>query len=181
MAEGEITRRSLVAGGFASVVATRFAFDSTSSAGAAGVDGDILVGWFARADGARSAVVAVPRRGQTAVTLDPDAFVTHGTEGVVDSLERFVPGEEVVVRGVTSGREVAAFEFQSVYTSATGTIVEGEDSLFLVAVSGQRVHVPVEVVQRRAPSGIRTGVTYFATIWTDPRTGEATALDLDEV
>ncbi len=104
--------------------------------------------------------------------------MAHGTDGIVDGLTAFVPGEEVVVRGEASGRGIAAVELQSVYTSVAGTVAADGAAYVLVTPSELRVRVPREVVQRDVPSGVRSGMAYSATIWTNPRTGEATALDL---
>lgn len=172
------TRRAFVVRGVAATVAAGVALDAVSKAGAAGGERDLVVGHFMSADGRRSALVKVLGGRPVSVTLDPEAFVAHGTDGIVDSLSKFVPGEEVVIRGATSEIGILAVAFQSVYTSVTGTVTADRAAYVLATPSGQRVHVPQKVVQLHAPSGIRQGETCSATIWTHPATGEATALEL---
>jgi hypothetical protein len=175
--EHALTRRSFVVGGVASAVVLGVGFEAPSGAGAAKSDLDFVFGRFIDARGERSAVVSVGGR-SIPVTLTPGAFITHGTDGVVDSVAAYVPGENVVVRGTAFERAIVGVELQSVYTSVTGTIVIDGGSQLLFTPSGMQVRVPEAVARRDFPSGLRNGSTYFATIWTDPSTGEVTAVDL---
>jgi hypothetical protein len=141
-------------------------------------DGDLIGGRFMRAQGRRAGVVSTGAR-SIRVRLAPAAFVAHGTEGRVTSLAAFVPGERVLIRGAASQRWFLAFEFQSVYTRETGTVVASDGGeAVLVTSSGLRVRIPEKVAQRYVPSGLERGSTYSASVWTNPSTGESTAVGL---
>jgi hypothetical protein len=177
MESKRLTRRMFIrrGGAVASAVAVGLVVDSSSAAG--GPDSDLTVGRFVRAQGPRAAVISDLGGNSVPVSLDSAAFVVHGADGVVDTIAAFLPGEEVVVRGARSAAGVAALEFQSVYTAVVGTVSPDRDGGVIATSSGQ-VRVPPRVVQRHAPSGLRAGEACEATIWTNPETGEATALDL---
>ncbi len=172
-----VTRRRFVGGAVASTIAAGIALDTGAASGAIGGDGDLVVGRFVGARGPRSGIVSLAGGQNVPVTLDSQAFVAHGADGVVDSLGRFVPGEQVVVRGARTEREIVAVELQSVYTSVTGTITPDGAAYAMRTASG-RVRVPRNVVERDVPAGIRGGETVAATIWTHPVTGAATAVDV---
>ncbi len=175
-----VSRRSFVAGGVASAVAVGIGLDRTASARAAAPDDELFVGRFVRPQGRRAALVASIVDGEVvSITLDSTAFVAHGADGVVDSLTTFVPDEEIVACGPRSQSGIVATDFQSVYTRTTGTIAPDGEDLALVTSSGQRIHVPGAVAQLHVPAGVETGGTYSSTIWTHPRTGQATAVDLE--
>jgi hypothetical protein len=178
MNQERFTRRVFVrrAGVVASAVTVGLALEPAQ--GSAALADDLLVGQFVEAQGSRAAVISDLNGDSVLVTLDPSAYVMHGADGVVDGMDAFVSGEEVVVvRGERSEQGIAVAEFQSVYTSVDGTIVADDGGIVLVTSSG-RVRVPEEVVSRRMPAGIEDGVQCVATIWTNPRTGEATALEV---
>lgn len=173
-----LSRRTFVARGVASAMAAGVALEAVSKAGAAGQTDDLIVGRFASAHGARQGVVSIAGGRSVPVMLDSGAFVAHGAEGIVDGLTAFVPGEQVMVRGVTSEWGVTAVELQSVYRRVTGTVTVDGAAYVLATPFGQRVRVPKQVAQLHVPAGVRSGATYSASIWSDPATGEATAVDL---
>jgi hypothetical protein len=170
-----LTRRSFVIGSVASAVGVGL---DEAGADAFASDPNLVVGRFVEAGGPRSGTMTIASGRSIAVTLDPAAFVMHGTEGVVHSMATFVPGEEVVVRGEASDGGIRAVELQSLYTRVTGTVADDGDGKILVTRSGTRVRIPKEVAQRKMPSGLRNGSAYSATVWTHPSTGKATAVDL---
>ena len=176
MNSSRLSRRALVVRGVASAAAVGAAFDVVSDASAGTLDGEFVVGRFVRAQGARTGVVSVAGGPPIPVLLNADAFVSHGADGVVYDLTDFVPGEEVVVRGATSERGIAATEFQSVYTSLSGEAVADGAAYALLTPAGRRVHITRAVAERLDPSGLRLGATYSATIWTHPVRGDHTAL-----
>lgn len=178
MDSDRLTRRRFVAVGVGSAVAVG-ALDAVAKAGVAGPTSDVVVGRFIGPEGARSAVVSLSNGHSVRVTLDSTAFVAHGTDGVIDTLTAFVPGETVVIRGATSPKGIVAVEFQSLYTDEHGTVTADGAGYVLVTSGGRRVRVPQEIARLRLPSGVQSGAKYAATVWTDPRTGEATALTLD--
>jgi hypothetical protein len=178
MKSHRLTRRSFVVGGVASAAAVAVGFEPALKTAAATADADLIVGRFGGAHGPRSATVSVAGGRSVPVTLDAAAFVMHGADGVVESVNAFVPDERVVVVGAAAERGFVAAEFQSVYTGVSGTVAVDDGGHVLLAPSGLRVRIPDEVAQRDAPAGLRRGSNYFATIWTDPITGEATAVDL---
>jgi hypothetical protein len=167
-------RRFIVAASVAGVgVAGTGVVDALSAA-----DSGLIVGRFVRARGSRAAVLSIDSGESVSVTLDSGAFVVHGADGIVESLSAFVPGELVAVRGDRTRDEVAAVEFQSVYTEASGVYSSDEAGGWVVTPSGQRVRIPQDVVQRDAPGGIEPGETRASTIWTHPVTAEATAVEI---
>lgn len=142
-------------------------------------DSGNIVGHFLRAQGSRTAVVSIGAGESVSVTLDDRAFVVHGADGIVDSLDVFVPGEQVAVRGERAGNEVAAVEFQSVYTIVSGVYARDGGGHWVIPAIGQRVRIPPSVLQRDAPRGIEPGEALTPTTWTHPTTGEATAVQID--
>jgi hypothetical protein len=178
MSSHRLTRRRFIVAGAASAAGVGAAGAGFAAETASG--DDIVVGRFVRPKGPRAGVVSIERGDTVSVSLDSGAFVAHGADGVVDDLRSFVPGEQVVVRGARAGGAIAAVEFQSVYTSVTGTFASDEAGHWLVTSSGERVHVPENVLQRHAPAGIARGQVHKATIWTDPATGAATAVDVSD-
>lgn len=177
MKHRRITRLTFVRGAASAVALGATLGTASKTSGATADGGDYIVGKFVSAPSARAGVVSTPG-GEVSVALDPEAFVAHGADGVVDSLRAFIPGEEVVVRGERSELGVAAVEFQSVYYGVTGRLSADGAEYALVEPTGERVHVPQEVVERNLPSGFTTGEPHSATIWTHPQTGEAVALDI---
>ena len=175
MSSKRFTRRRLVKTGIAATVAAGVSLEGARGV-AAEPQSDLSVGHFVRNTGPRSGVVKLVRGGVVTVALDRGAFIAHGTDGVVDSLETFVPGEEVAVRGAVVGQDIAATEVQSVYTSVSGTLGE-EQAGHVLRTSSGTVHVPDTVLQAAQPPA-GTGSSCRATIWTHPGTGEATAVDL---
>lgn len=173
-----MTRRSFVATGVGSAVAIGAALDAAAKAAAAGPEGDVVVGRFVRVQGERTAVLSVVEGRTVPVTLDPTAFVVHGTDGLVDNLTAFVPGEQVVVRGSRWQKQIAAVEFQSLYRDENGILEADGADYVLVTSDDRRVRVPQAVVRDRLAS-VQLGGTYSSTIWVHPATGEATALTLD--
>jgi hypothetical protein len=171
------TRRRFVLAGAASVVGVGVARTAVDAASAS--ESGFIVGRFLRAEGSRAAVVSTDGGDSVSVTLDSTAFVAHGVDGIVDTLAAFVPGERVAVRGDRTGSDVAAIEFQSVYTTVSGVYARDEAGDWIVTDSGQRVRIPQDVLQRDAPGGIAPGETFKPTIWTDPATGEAIAAEID--
>jgi hypothetical protein len=130
-----------------------------------------------RANGARSGVVSLVDEGPIDVTLDPEAYVVHGADGIVDSLRTFVPGEEVAVRGPRAGGRIVALEFQSVYTAVTGTLEGTRADRSLDTPSGA-IRVPAAVARRDVPAETLSGSMWDATIWVHPGTREAVAVGL---
>jgi len=185
MASRKLTRRALFGTGVVSAVAVGAALDESSSAAQPASDSTLHAAKFIKASGARSAVVQLVDTAETVkVEIDSTAFLSHGADGVVGDVSSFVSGEEVAVRGMKSATGIVASEFQSVYQSASGAVSSDRSDYVLMTASGQRVQVPQEVVReglgQRIHSGIRQGATYSATIWTDPGTGSATAVVLNE-
>jgi hypothetical protein len=177
MDPNRLTRRALVRLGIASTIAGGAAALASESASAARRHNDLIVGRFIHAHAPRLGTVSLPDGESVSVALDSRAYVAQGLRGLVDSLVAFVPGEQVAVRGSRSETGIAVDEFQSVYTLVTGTI-EADGPGYVLMTSFGRVSVPRDVVRRNAPSGVHSGETYSASIWTHPATGEATALDL---
>jgi hypothetical protein len=176
MAGTRVSRRGFVKTGVAAAVAGGVALEHGSLQASTSRESDLLVGHFVRAVGAQSGVVRLIEGGEVLVRLDSAAFLAHGAEGVVESVVVFVPGEEVVVRGIVHGGEVAATELQSVYTSATGTLSLGSDGRFLPTAHG-RIRISREIFESAHPPA-DVGSECTATIWTNPLTGAATAVDL---
>jgi hypothetical protein len=176
MSTRKLTRKALVRQGAASAVVLAASFNATG-ANAAAADGSAVAGRFVSARDERSAIVSFDAEGSVLVTLDADAFVTHGFDGVVESLKAFVPGEEVAVRGGRSEAGIAAVEFQSVYTRVTGSIATEGNGWSIDSPTG-RVRVPQDVAQRDVPAQVRSGATWSATVWVHPVSGEATAVGL---
>jgi hypothetical protein len=143
-------------------------------------DNEIIVGDFVEARDARVAVVADDSGELLLVLLDSHAFAAHGGDGVVDTVEAFVPGERVIARGTRSSRGMVAIEFQSVYKSATGELVRADGRVFLRTPAGD-VGVPAEVIARDKVAVDVRGKIWDATVWTHPATGEMIAVELDVV
>ncbi len=177
MDEHRLTRRSLVVGSIASAAAVAVGIDAASRAGAGTSDDNVVVGRFVRAQGARSGVISVDDRSMQ-VVLDRQSVVFHGPDGVVGTLVPFLPGEEVVVVGKVSDGTIFADQVQTVYTRVNGNVAATAGGLLLLTPTGMRVRVPPAVVKRDEPSGIHNDAIYSSSIWTNPVTGEATAMDL---
>lgn len=175
MDSNRLTRRRFIVAGAATAVGAAGAGLHTASAAGS----NLVVGRFVRADGPRDGIISLDGGESVSVTLDSGAFVAHGVDGIVDAMTAFVPGEQVVARGDKTRGEIAAIEFQSVYTSVWGTFVTDRAGHWLETSSGQRVRVPEHVLQRDVPRGIARGASSTATIWTHPATGEATAVDVE--
>jgi hypothetical protein len=176
MAVTRFTRRRFVKTGIVATLAAGVSLEAGAKDAVAGPESDLVVGHFVLAREARVGIVKLINGESAEVRLDSSAFVAHGTDGIVDTLERFVPGEEVAVRGMNVAGVITATELQSVYTSVAGTMNGLPDGRSLSTSSG-RVHVPEDVFQAAGPA-VRTGSQCTATIWTNPATGEATAVDL---
>jgi hypothetical protein len=174
-----LTRRRFF-GWAASAVAFATALGATSRPSRATGDTEVTVGRFVRGDGGRDATVLTADGRAISVSITPDAYVTHGTDGIVETLGTFVPGEEVVVRGTASTDGVAAVEFQSVYANATGRLVPENSGYVLITSTGARMHVPPDVARRGGVPEQGSEAPRSATIWTDPATGDATVLVLGQ-
>jgi hypothetical protein len=176
-----LSRRRFVHLGI-SAAAAAAVFDRAPTASAAPPSGEhVVAGHFITAEAPHIAVISLvdsPRNMR--VTLDTTAFVAHGADGVVDSLDLFVPGEEIVASGDLFADGLLALDFQSIYTATTGIIERNGQGYVLVTASGQHIDVPQRVAHLHVPSGIRIGAAYGATVWTHPKTGEATALEIVE-
>lgn len=183
MSSRRLTRRGFVVAGAASaaVAAASAAGDGVARGGvddASAGGNSLIVARFVRAEGPRLGVVSIDSGEPVSVKLDSGAFVAHGADGGVAALTAFVPGEPVVIRGDIVSGEVAAVEFQSVYTSVSGTYQSDAVGHWLVTPSKQRVRVPERVLRRDVPAGIARGEARTAMIWTHPVTGEATAVQI---
>lgn len=177
MGSHRLTRRALVKGAAASTVGVAATLGTAGQASAGTDDSTTAAGYFVRATGARSGVVSLVGEGPIDVTLDPEAFVVHGADGVVRSLTTFVPGEEVAVRGPRTGGGIVALEFQSVYTAVIGTLAGTGADRSLNTPSG-RVRVPAAVASRDVPADARSGSTWHATVWVHPVTSETSVVGL---
>jgi hypothetical protein len=169
-----VTASILVAVGLDAKVAT-----AASSAGSSG--SDVLPGVLARVLDQQTALVDVAGRGATRVTLAPDAFVSHGVEGKVADLSRFLPGERVAVRGSGSNGALTAVEFQSIYTEESGVVAVDAAGRPSVRTSRGVVPSTPDVTVRSGSNPharAQPGAQASATIWTNPATGEQTAIML---
>ena len=180
MGSRRLTRRALVQGAAASTVGVAATLGTAGQASAGTDDPATLAGYFVRATGARSGVVSLVGEGPIDVTLDPEAFVAHGAEGVVRNLTTFVPGEEVAVRGSRAGGGIVALEFQSVYTAVVGTLAGTGADRSLHTPSGP-VRLPAAVARRDVPADAQSGSTWHASVWVHPVTSEATVVGLRKV
>lgn len=187
-----LTRREVIKRGAAvSVFVAIGGLDAATKASAAvapsgATFNDVSGGIFSRAIDSQSAIVTLVGAGDVKVTLTPDAYVHHGAaEDPVADMTEFVPGERVAVRGLIVGQTVNAHEVQSVYTEEIGSLlIDSTAAATLEAAGGATVAAPGGPV--RVPASVqtasgdrpamRTGELAAATIWTNPATGERTAV-----
>jgi len=170
------TRRGLIDAG---VGAASFASSASfASAASAATDLEFIAARFDEATGPRSAVVSPPVEPPISIALEPSARISHGTEGKVDSLDYFVPDEQVVVRGTRTAAGFTAMDLHSLYRSVTGKLGADATTYWLNLPSGRRAAISDQVSQRFLQGDVRPGRTYKALIWTDPRTGRASAVSL---
>jgi hypothetical protein len=174
----KLTRGRFLRRGAASAAVVGVGFGAAPSAGAATPDNEIIIGDFVKARDKRTAVVSDDSGKQFLVQLDSPAFVAHGVDGVVDTVEAFVSGERVMARGTRSSRGMVAIEFQSVYTSATGELVTANGGLSLRTPTGA-VRVPAEIATRDKVAVDASAKRWDATVWTHPATGDMIAVELD--
>lgn len=176
-----LTRRQVVKRGVAASVIVAIGLDAQSAAAVEAEDNGVLGGVLARVLGRDSAIVTIAGHGPTRVTLAPEAFVSHGVDGVTSDLSAFVPGERVAVRGSFHQGTITAEEFQSVYTEDVGVVVADARGRLTLKTSNGTVAVPPDVAVRSTSGGtgtVRSGANSAATLWTNPATGERTALML---
>ena len=185
MESSKFTRKTFIVRGAAAATVAAVAFDlapnALATAPPTAQKSGLFAARFGKASGPRDGVVTLLDGSTVPVSLDPEAYVAHGLDGLVDSLATFVPGEEVVVRGGLSGGVVTATELQSMYSGIDGTLALDGAGYVLVTASGQRVSVADDVLRLRLGDTAELGTAYPATIWTDPRTNKAAAVEIGSV
>lgn len=185
MESSRFTRQTFIFKGAAAATVAAVALDlapkALATASATVPESGLFAARFGSARGPRDGVVTLLDGSTVPVSLDPEAYVAHGLDGLVDSLATFVPGEEVVVRGILSGGVVAATELQSMYSGIDGILALDGAGYVLVTASGQRVSVSDDVLRLRLGDTAELGAAYPATVWTDPRTHKAAALEIGSV
>lgn len=137
-----------------------------------------LPGTFQYAIDARSAVVSAPVKGSFQVNLESNAFIVHGFDGEVATLEAFVENEEVVLRGRNSDDSFQAIEFQSLYESVSGSLSSEDDGPYLRASSSRRIFLSPELARAVADGKKPPQREYHGLAWTNPRTRESKVVSL---
>jgi hypothetical protein len=179
MGDARISRRVLIkrAGVAFVAVAVADAIDPGLGAAATVEPNGVLVGTFVSASGGVATVRDVNGAIQT-VSTDSQTYLLHGVDGVVSDLSSFVPGEEVVALARGSSGAVAD-QLQSVYTSTSGTLDQSNGQWSIDTPGGGAIKVSQRLITDRLPASHRApGRGVSATIWTDPRSGVASAFSL---
>lgn len=172
-----ITRRIFVrrAGVTASAIAVGSLISSRSASAATGEE--CIVGRYIAAIGGQAALIRDLTDRRRTVQIDGATYMTHGADGVVSGLDKFVPGEEVVVVTEEPAADpILATEMQSVYTQIVGTLqLDGEQ---LTLKRGEVIIGVPRSVNTNDEGLPPIGAMCSATVWTDPESGEAIAVDL---
>jgi hypothetical protein len=179
----QLSRRALIYRGATAVAVAAVGLEAVSGAAAASspTGEQVVVGLFAGAESDRVGLLQPLDGGAiTRVSLDPEAFVAHGADGVVEGLGTFLEGEKVIASGTAAGGDFVAIDFQSIYTCVAGIVETTEGSYRLKISSGESLEIPAKVASLDAPSGLEDGSSYGATIWTNPDSGATTILDIAE-
>lgn len=183
MEGSRLTRRSFVQRGVAASIVVAAGINARPAAAAslgAGTTADgITTGILERVLDSHTALVSVNGRGMTRVMLAADAYVVHGVDGVVADLSRFIPGERVAIVAPMSSADLNATELQSVYSEDSGVVVVDKNGVRGVETATGLVPIAGDATERPGSSGpVEPGTATSATIWTDPRNGQRTAIML---